>query len=126
MRLMLSLLMILTSTANSFADSSEAVALKKDAPAPFSGVLITHTKAQEIEKDLIDLDGTKSLNDSLQKSLDISQKNYTIETQKTAVLLNRNDELAKQLKSSESTTNVERVVWVVIGVAIGVLGGLRR
>ena len=123
MRLILISLMILTSTANA---TDDAVAIKKDSPAPFSGILMTHTKAQEIEKDLIDLDGTKALNGSLQKSLDINQKNYTIETQKTAVLLNRNDELAKQLKNSESTTNFERVVWVVIGVAIGVLGGLRH
>lgn len=116
-------------TTNAFsADASlpDAIAIKKDTPAPFSGILLTHIKAQEVEKDLIDLDGTKSLNDSLQKSLDISQKNYTIETQKTAVLLNRNDALAKQVESSEATTNFERVVWVVLGIGLGILSGIHH
>lgn len=91
--------------------------LRKGEDAPHDGLLLTIPQADAARKGLIERDGYESLNKSLEKSLTIQKDNYSIEQQKTSILTQRNDELAKELKSASSMSNFEKVFYFILGGA---------
>lgn len=92
--------------------------LKKGAPCPNDGILFNMEEADKLRVGIIERDGYKSLNNSLEKSLDICQHNYGIEKEKVLVLDKRNDELATSNIKSREFSTIERILTFVAGMAV--------
>lgn len=112
---LITLILIITTT-NALAD--DPTLIKKNEPAPYNGLLFSIPKATELHKDIVERDALKLTNESLQKSLSITQENYSIEQKKTSILDNRNDELAKRLQESNHTSDGEKLLWMGVGIVV--------
>lgn len=97
-----------------FADPSF---LDKNQPAPYAGILFTTQDAQDLRKQLIDLDTTKMINTSLTKSIDLYKSNEDLYQKEKQILLDRNDNLAKTLYSQQHLNDLEKVGIFVLGIA---------
>ena len=114
-------LLIFLMTENSYAVSTSVsplsgesvVLIEKGLPAPFKGYLFPEDKAQEIRKELIELDSLRAMESSYQKSIDIYKKNQDLYDYKTNVLLDQNEKLAKAVSSNKYDG--------YIGFAVGIL-----
>lgn len=109
-KIVLSLLLI-----GNLALAQDAVYLTKDQPAPFEGYLIN----PKATKDLYNI---KLERDSLQKQLDLSQKNNALEEQKSSILLDQNTKLAQTAYNAQSLSTWEKIGYIALGVGIVSLG----
>lgn len=85
-------------------------------------------KTKEIRNKLIDLETEQKLNESYKKSLTSMQELYIIEQDKTKVLLEHTNSMAKSLSNSQSMSNVERFAWFALGAlaTTAIVYGVRR
>lgn len=118
------LLMILLASSmivnNSYAD--DAIVLNKGQAAPFTGLLLTEEKANSVYNDL---NKYKLLNESLERTVSLYEKNEEIQDKKVNTLLEQNDKLATDLMKARSTSNWEKVLWFGLGflsVGLGIYG----
>ena len=110
-------LIVLTITSNSYAaQKEESRFLEEGTPAPFSGYLIPPSTTKELKDAVIERDGFKLINTSLEKSISIYKQNETLYTDKVNVLVNQNDNLAKSLESARSTSDLTKILWFGLGV----------
>lgn len=115
LKTLLTVFLISLITTNSFADDT-SVYLDKGQTAPFAGFLINQNRTQTLINEEKQLKDYKLINDSLQKSLDLSQQNFDLSEKKANILLDQNTKMAEELKSDKSTSNLERIVWFSLGV----------
>lgn len=93
--------------------AQDAVFINKDDKAPFSGNLLTVEQTKKLYDDSLD----KS---SLQKQLDLEQKNSTLKDQKVDILLNQNLKLIEANNTDHTLNNWEKAAYFVGGmVAVG-------
>lgn len=107
-------LIVLTITSNSYAVESRF--LEEGTPAPFSGYLIPPSTTKELKDAVIERDGFRLINTSLEKSISIYKQNEVLYTDKVNVLVNQNDNLAKSLESARSTSDLTKILWFGLGV----------
>ena len=119
---MKNLLITLISLTSLSIYAQDAIALKKDEPAPFAGVLLNNSKAQELYRKSEELKLNKLIMESYDKSLALKESSIKINQDSIDVLLKRNDDLSKQLNSSRSMNNWERIGWFGLGVIISGYG----
>lgn len=103
-----------------FAD--DAFVLNKGQPAPFTGLLLTEDKANEVYNDVKKY---KLLNESLEKSITLHKQNEELYDKKVNILLEQNDVLADNLLRARTTNNWEKVLWFGLGflsVGLGIYG----
>jgi len=117
-----STVILIALTCNS-AFGESAVYLSKGSPSPFDGMLFTIPKAQELRQNEIELKTYKLLNESLKKSLSEQENIILNEKQKNTLLVERNDELAKDLKDARQTSDFTKAMWFILGMAAVGLGG---
>lgn len=105
---------------NAFAD--DALVLNKGQPAPFTGLLLTEDKANEVYNDVKKY---KLLNESLEKSVYLYKQNEELYDKKVNILLQQNDKLSENLLQARTTSNWEKVLWFGLGflsVGLGIYG----
>ena len=90
--------------------------LDKGQPAPFSGVLFSNKKGNEIRRQLIEGDGYKLINESLVKSIDLYKENDKLQREKVNLLLTENINLNNRVDSLKKTNDIERIIWFSLGV----------
>jgi hypothetical protein len=105
---------VASNTCSVFA--ADATPIKSGQPAPYDGLLLTPEKAQEVKNTYVERDGYKLLNDSLQKSLDLSGGAFNLSEQKVNILLEQNNKLAVNLNEARTTSNFEKFMWFGLGV----------
>ena len=111
------LLILILACNTCFAADPDAVALNKNDPAPFSGVLLSNDKANQLKNTSIERDEYKLINDSLTRSVKLYRDNETIYDNKVNVLLQQNDKLAVSLYDARQTTMWEKFGYFFLGVA---------
>ena len=122
----LSFLMILLTLNVTMADS--ATPLEKGQPAPYSGVLLTNDKANEVRIKLIEKGYIEKENTSLKRSLELSDLALKSSEEKSQLFIEQNDKLAKNLNSERQVGTVTKVLYFVLGagaVGLGVWGAGR-
>ncbi len=82
------------------------------------GTLLDAQKADKIRDQLIDGDACQKEKESFQKSIELYRQNETLYTEQKNILLNSNIELSKALNESRSTSNWERLGYVLLGIGI--------
>jgi hypothetical protein len=105
---------------SAFAD--DALVLNKGQPAPFTGLLLTEDKANEVYNDIKKY---KLLNESLEKSVILYKQNEELYDKKVNILLQQNDKLSENLLQARTTSNWEKVLWFGLGflsVGLGIYG----
>jgi len=112
------ILTVLVCSIFSFVVAADPVYLNKDDKSPYSGLLFTEQKANEIRRELLDKDYLKLQNDSLNRSLDLYKANEALYGQQKQLLLDQNDKLAKSLYQERNLTNWERVGFFVLGITV--------
>lgn len=111
-------LIIFSTLLNNSAIAEDSVVLDKDKPAPFSGILFSPEKSQDIKNKLIERDAYIELNDSLNKSLSFQQDIIQRNIDKNNLCLDQNDKLAKSLYSERQMNDLEKVGLVLLGIGI--------
>jgi hypothetical protein len=117
-KLLLTFLLIISSVVN----ADEPTYLGKGQSAPFNGILFTIEQSQDLRTKVLERDAFEKLNNSLEKSLGISEHNYQIESEKNQILDKRNDDLAKSLREARSTSDLEKVLYTGLGAAVIIFG----
>jgi hypothetical protein len=99
-----------------FAD--QAIDLKQGQIAPYDGILLDKEKANKVKNELIEKDGLKQDNTSLNKQLIYYKSNEDMLNQKSDMLLKQNLEMTKSLNEARSTSNWEKIGFFVLGVVV--------
>jgi hypothetical protein len=110
----------MTVSNSAFAD--DALVLNKGQSAPFTGLLLTEDKANEVYNDIKKY---KLLNESLEKSVILYKQNEELYDKKVNILLEQNDKLSENLLQARTTSNWEKVLWFGLGflsVGLGIYG----
>lgn len=113
MKLFIALLLI---CSISLAD--DVVPIQKDQPAPFNGLLFPQEKAVDARNAIIERDSLKAINLSLDNSVKYYQENSGKDAEKIKLLMDRNDQLSKNLNDERTVTNWERIAWIAAGVVL--------
>lgn len=95
--------------------AQDVVYLGKDEKAPYEGYLTSPAKT----KDLYNVGLERN---SLQKQLDLSQKDNASKDKKIDILITQNDRLAQAAYNSQSLSTWEKIGYISLGVAIIGLG----
>ena len=117
MKHLLILLLICNSTL-----AENAIILKPGDIVPWEGILISKTTAEEFRQTTIERDSLKEVNTSLNKSLSLETDINVRNDNKIKLLLDQNDSLAKSLQSSQSLSTIEKVGYIVLGIASVAIG----
>jgi hypothetical protein len=107
-------LIIVSLTNNGFAQDS--IAINKGTPAPFSGILFTKQKSEQIRNELIERDQFKIFNKTLLDNSEIQQKIIGNQKLQVEILLNQNERLVKQTEKAETMSNWQRATWFGLGI----------
>lgn len=119
---LLMILLVFSMIVNDTASAEDAVVLNKGQQAPFTGLLLTEDKANEVYSDIKKY---KLLNESLEKSVILYKQNEELYDKKVNILLQQNDKLSENLLQARTTSNWEKVLWFGLGflsVGLGIYG----
>jgi len=114
--------LMVVQTSSVLADDEQVQVISKGQTAPFSGYLFPESKAQQAAKDRLKLDGLEQLNNSLQISITLYQKNSELDQTKLVEIAKQNDNLALRLRQERESSALERVLWVGLGVLAAGVG----
>jgi len=92
------------------------VALEAEQKAPFSGVLLTVPKANELRRNTIELEHSKKIIESLDKSIALYAAINAKQDERIKAQLEQNDVLALRLQDSRDLSSWERIGWFTLGV----------
>lgn len=110
---MLKLILILTLISN-LSLAQDAVYIEKNQPAPFSGDLLTESTVKQLHDDSLE-------KTSLQKQLDLANQNVNLLQQDKNLLLDQNSKLLKASKDEKVTSDIEKGLWFLAGIALTAL-----
>lgn len=116
----LTILLIYLNVNNCLAD---VVFLKQSQPAPFTGYLFNEEDAQNARNAVIDRDRYRLLSDSLQHTVNLQSETIKLEEKRVELYKTKTDEIAKELYSSRSINNWERIGWFILGIAATAAAG---
>ena len=105
---------MMVNSVNAFAE--ESIMIKKDERAPFEGVLFPLDQANKMRYKLIECDISIKLNESYERTVKLYKQNETYQENKVTLLLKQNDELAKALTESKTTSDLQKILWFSLGV----------
>lgn len=107
--------------SSSLVLGESAVPLNLGDKAPFEGVLFTTPKAQELKNTLIERDSLKIINYSLNTSINLQTDILTHKDNQIKLIMDQNDNLAKEVYSERSLNSWEKFLWFGVGVLSSVL-----
>lgn len=119
---LLAILLIFLMTKNNLVFAEDAIVLNKGQSAPYTGLLLSEEKANNVYNDL---NKFKLLNQSLETSISLYKQNEELYDKRINNLLEQNDKLATNLQQARSTSNWEKVLWFGLGflsVGLGIYG----
>lgn len=108
---MISLILSISSNAD-----ENSIYIQKDERAPFSGILTNVERSKIVAVHLIERDAYKSLSESYQKTNELLKNNIDLQEKKVNILLEQNDRLFQELKNSENTSDLEKLLIFGLGV----------
>jgi hypothetical protein len=82
------------------------------------GTLLDKEQAERIKDQLIERDAFEKQNDSYEKSIELYKKNEKLYQDQNSLLLNRNIELTKAVNDSRETSDLLKIGYFVLGVAV--------
>lgn len=94
----------------------ETFLIEKGQPAPFSGVLLPNKKGNEIRKQLIQGDGYRLINESLEKTITLYKENEQIQSKKLVLLVDQNNLLNNEVTALRKSNDLEKILWFSLGV----------
>lgn len=109
--------LIIISLSNT-ASAEDAVYLVKGDSAPYAGVLMPLEKVQELRRNIIEFDSVKTLNASLNKSIEIYKTNEALYDKKIEILNNQNLKLSESLYNAHNSSTIEKVLYFSLGALI--------
>ena len=115
-------LLVFSMIVNNVAFADDTIVLNKGQSAPFTGLLLTEDKANEVYNDIKKY---KLLNESLEKSVILYKQNEELYDKKVNILLEQNDKLSENLLQARTTSNWEKILWFGLGflsVGLGIYG----
>lgn len=96
--------------------NEDVVSIEKGKAAPFSGLLFTNKKANEIRREVLELDKTRIMLESRNERLEIFQSRLKLRDEEIELYRRQNERLIKQNNSNKSVGSVERMVWFGLGI----------
>lgn len=100
----------------SVANANEVRYLLKGEQAPYEGFLFDTEKANNIKNAVVERDGYKLINESLERSLQLHKANQELYIQQRDIFRTQNDKLANELEKERSTSTLSHILWFSLGV----------
>lgn len=116
MRFHKKILLVFLMTIGASQAADEAVFLPKDTKSPYDGILLPVDKANQVRKDLIELNTLRAINESYQKSIQLYEQSIQLNDKKNNILLDQNEKLSTELVKARSSTELQKVIWFTLGV----------
>jgi len=98
-----------------YADD-KATPLNKGDAAPFTGLLLTPSQAQDVKNTAIERDALKAVNGSLNLSINLQDDIIKHKDNQITVMMQQNDNLSKNLYSERQTSTWEKAAWFAAGI----------
>ena len=114
MKTLLASLISLTIVSNSFAQ--DAVEVKQGQPAPYTGILLTPTKAESIKKELLDKDRLIEINESFKRSILLYKQNEEYYQGQNALLREQNVKANEVINKQQGSSTLEKVAFIGLGI----------
>ena len=92
------------------------VSIKKGEIAPFTGILFTEQKADDVRRQILELEKQRYLVQSRDEKLDIFQVRFELKDEQIELFRQQNDRLVKQNQTNRSVGSIERMVWFGLGI----------
>jgi hypothetical protein len=116
--------LILSSIFSKSVKAEDVISLEKDQKAPFSGVLFSPEKANEVKRKILERDLYKELSESQDRTISLYKSNSELADKKLDLLTTQNDKLAVALKDAQGMNTLERVALFALGVLATVGAGI--
>ena len=102
--------------------AEDVVFLNKNQTTPFAGYLFPEAKAKEVRDGLIERDGFKLINISLEKSLELQKDNNKDIELKLALVTDQNQRLSENLNAERNTSGWVKMAYFALGaISMGLL-----
>jgi hypothetical protein len=98
--------------------AQDVTLLNKGEPAPYKGLLFTESKANEIRKELLELDTLKLMEKSYEKSIKYYKDNEELYKHKVDTLLVQNDKLSAAYIQIRERSDWENRLWFGLGMVL--------
>lgn len=96
--------------------ANDVVSIKKGQPAPYDGIIFTEKRANELRQEVLELDKQRIMVQSRDERIQIYQSRIQLKDEEIELYRTQNNRLIRQNESNKSIGNVERMVWVGLGV----------
>jgi len=106
------LIFSLGAIAQNDAYAQDVVSITKGSPAPFSGILFTEQKANDIRKDLLEGDKTKVKLEARDEQLKLHKTMLELKSSEVELYRKQNERLERSNKSSDTMN----YIWFGLGV----------
>lgn len=103
--------------------ANEAISVKKGEPAKYDGTLMDKEMSEQVRDDLIEKDALEKINKSQEKQILLYKSNEIVYNEQKSLLLNQNTDLIKTLNTTRSTTTIEKVGLILLGIGLTVGAG---
>lgn len=116
MKTMMIKVLLTTSLIASNCFALDTVPLTLGQAAPFTGVLMSSSKAQVVKVQLLERDTLLQEKDSYEKTIKLYGDIESLKREQVDTLTVENERLSKQLGSASTTSNWERALYFGLGV----------
>lgn len=99
------------------SQATDSILLNQGQTAPWTGFLVPQERVLSLRNTEIQNKEYKLLNESLERSVVIYKNNEEQSEKQINIALTRNTDLAKELASARSTSDLERIIYVILGAA---------
>lgn len=113
---LLSSFLIIVCMMHSTAQADQVRYLLKGETAPYTGFLFDEEKANNIKNAVVERDGYKLINESLERSIQLHKANQELYIQQRDIFRTQNDKLAIELEKERSTSTLSHILWFSLGV----------
>lgn len=107
-----------------YADDTDPFLASKGYTLTKDSWVFSPDKAKQVRDKLIDLETSQKQNESYKISLQLQQDMLDIQEKKVKLYSEQNDSLAKNLEAERTVNNWQRLLYVGLGAAAVVLGGM--
>lgn len=108
----IALIFSLGATAQNNAYAQDVISITKGSPAPFSGILFTEQKANDIRKELLEGDKTKVKLEARDEQLKLHKSMLELKSSEIELYRKQNERLERSNKSSDTMN----YIWFGLGV----------
>ena len=94
--------------------ANDVIFIEKGKPAPFSGILFMEEKANELRREVLELDKSRIRVEALSKQLQLSETRIELKDEQIELYRLQN----KRLERANNSSNTMQYIWFSLGILV--------